>query len=54
MEPLRHAELQGKRLVLVDDVMTNGAMPEAATACLRQAGAAQMTTLAFARAESIH
>jgi predicted amidophosphoribosyltransferase len=42
---------KGKRLVLVDDVMTSGATLEAATACLGQAGAVHMTTLVFARAE---
>lgn len=52
VDPLHHSALQGKRLVLVDDVMTSGATLEAATACLRQAGAAHITTLVFARAEA--
>jgi ComF family protein len=52
VDPLHHSELLGKRLVLVDDVMTSGATLEAATACLRQAGAWHITTLVFARAEA--
>ncbi len=51
VEPLHRADIEGKRLVLVDDVMTSGASLAAATACLRQAGAAHITTLVFARAE---
>lgn len=51
VDPLHQAEIAGKRLVLVDDVMTSGASLAAAAACLRQAGAAHITTLVFARAE---
>jgi ComF family protein len=51
VDPLRTHEIDGKRLVLVDDVMTSGASLSAAAACLRQAGAAHITTLVFARAE---
>jgi ComF family protein len=49
--PLRTQELQGKRIVLVDDVMTSGATLSAAAASLRQAGAAHITAIVFARTE---
>jgi ComF family protein len=52
VEPLRVRDLKGKRIVLVDDVMTSGATLFAAAAALRQAGAAHITTLVFARTEA--
>ena len=52
VEPLRAMELQGKRVVLVDDVMTSGATLFAAAAALRQAGAAHITAIVFARTEA--
>jgi ComF family protein len=52
VEPLRAQELQGKRVLLVDDVMTSGATLFAAAVALRQAGAAHITALAFARTEA--
>jgi ComF family protein len=51
VDPLRAHELQGKRIVLVDDVMTSGATLFAAAAALRQAGAAHITAIVFARTE---
>lgn len=51
IDPLKKAEVEGKRLVLVDDVMTSGASLGAAAQCLRHAGAAHITALVFARAE---
>ncbi len=51
VDPLQHAVIQGKRVVLVDDVMTSGASLGAAARSVRQAGAAQVTGLVFARAE---
>lgn len=43
--------LQGRRLVLVDDVMTSGATLHAAARLLRTAGAAHITGLVLARTE---
>lgn len=51
VDPLQHAVIHGKRVVLVDDVMTSGASLGAAARSVRQAGAAQVTSLVFARAE---
>jgi ComF family protein len=52
VDPLKRDALQDKRVVLVDDVMTSGASLAAAANALRQAGAAHITGLVFARAES--
>lgn len=41
--------IEGKRLILVDDVITTGATIDAATAVLARAGAANVDVLAFAR-----
>jgi ComF family protein len=49
VEPLRAHELRGRRVVLVDDVMTTGASLHAAAMALRQAGAAHITALVLAR-----
>lgn len=51
VDPLRISGLQGKRLVLVDDVMTTGATLHAAARTLRQAGAATVSALVFARTD---
>jgi ComF family protein len=51
VDPLRQPELQGRRLVLVDDVMTSGASLFSAARELRRAGAAHITGLVFARTE---
>ena len=52
VEPLRADALRGKRVVLVDDVMTSGASLYAAAAVLRQAGVAHITGVVLARTEA--
>lgn len=51
VEPLRLTGLQGRQVVLVDDVMTSGASLFAAAQALRAAGAAGVTGVVFARTE---
>lgn len=51
VDPLRYAEIEGRRVVLVDDVMTSGASLFTAATSLRQAGAANVTAMVFARTE---
>ncbi|MGH8848058.1 MAG: ComF family protein, partial [Polaromonas sp.] len=51
VDPLRVAGLEGRRVVLVDDVMTSGASLFTATQALREAGAAHITALVLARTE---
>jgi predicted amidophosphoribosyltransferase len=51
IEPLHPGGLQGKRVVLVDDVMTSGASLFSAATTLRQAGVAHITGLVIARTE---
>ena len=48
-DPLRAAELAGRRVVLVDDVMTSGASVFAAAQALRDAGAAHVSAVVLAR-----
>lgn len=45
----RAAEVEGARVLLVDDVVTTGATVNAAAAALKEAGAAAVTVLAVAR-----
>ncbi|HEX5285513.1 MAG TPA: ComF family protein [Polaromonas sp.] len=49
VDPLRVAELEGRRVVLVDDVMTSGASVFTAAQALREAGAAHITAVVLAR-----
>ena len=51
VDPLRVAELQGRRVVLIDDVMTSGASIFTAAQALRDAGAGHITAVVLARTE---
>ena len=51
VEPLRAAQLRGKKVVLVDDVMTSGASLHTAARALRDAGVAHISALVLARTE---
>jgi predicted amidophosphoribosyltransferase len=44
--------LRGKKVVLIDDVMTSGASLHTAARVLREAGAAQVSALVLARTEA--
>jgi ComF family protein len=52
VEPLRAAQLRGKKVVLIDDVMTSGASLHTAARVLRQAGADKVSALVLARTEA--
>lgn len=49
VEPLRAGDVRGRRMLLVDDVMTTGASLGAAAQALRAAGAARVDALVLAR-----
>lgn len=51
LEPLQIHRVRGKRVVLLDDVMTSGASLHAAARVLRGAGVAHTTALVLARTE---
>jgi ComF family protein len=51
VEPLRADAVRGRRVVLVDDVMTSGASLFAAAGVLRLAGAAHLTAVVLARTD---
>lgn len=51
VEPLRAAEVRGKAVMLIDDVMTSGASLHAAAKVLRQAGARRVAAAVVARTE---
>lgn len=52
VEPLRAQDIRGKRVVLIDDVMTSGASLFTAARVLRQAGAAHISAIVLARTEA--
>jgi ComF family protein len=51
LDPLRPDAVRGKRVVLIDDVMTSGASIHAAARVLRDAGAARVTAIVLARTD---
>ena len=51
VDPLRAAALAGRRVVLVDDVMTTGASLHEAARAVRSAGATHIAALALARTD---
>jgi ComF family protein len=52
--PERRAEIQGRRVILVDDVLTSGATTDACAQALLRAKAAQVDVLVFARVVEAH
>ncbi|MDB5897179.1 MAG: hypothetical protein JWP41_781 [Ramlibacter sp.] len=52
IEPLRAAELRGRAVLLVDDVMTSGSSLHAAALALRQAGARRVCAVVLARTDA--
>jgi predicted amidophosphoribosyltransferase len=49
VDPLAAGQLQGRRVMLVDDVMTTGASLAAAATALLEAGARSVSALVIAR-----
>jgi ComF family protein len=54
IDPLRVPELNGRRVLLVDDVMTSGASIFTAAEVLRSAGAANVSAVVLARTPQPH
>src|SRR3954471_11490650 len=52
--PDRMADIQGRRVVLIDDVLTSGATSDACARALLRAKAAQVDVLVFARVVETH
>jgi adenine/guanine phosphoribosyltransferase-like PRPP-binding protein len=51
MKAFRARPVQGKRILLIDDVMTTGATATACALALKRAGAARVALLTVARAD---
>ena len=49
VDPSAKAEVAGRRLIVIDDVLTSGATSDACARALLRAGAAQVDVLLFAR-----
>jgi ComF family protein len=54
VSPDRAAEIQGRHVILVDDVLTSGATVDACARSLLRAKAAQVDVLVFARVVDTH
>lgn len=54
VDPLRRAAIEGRRVVVIDDVMTTGATLHAAAHALRQAGAEHVCAIVVARTSVRH
>ena len=52
VDPLHAADIRGRRIVLVDDVMTSGASLHTAARVLREAGATHISAVVLARTEA--
>jgi ComF family protein len=52
--PERRAEIHGRRVILIDDVLTSGATADACARALLRAKAAQVDVLVFARVVDAH
>jgi predicted amidophosphoribosyltransferase len=50
----RQSEVQGRRVILIDDVLTSGATVDACARALLRAKAAQVDVLVFARVVDTH
>jgi ComF family protein len=54
VDKARRAEIQGRRVILIDDVLTSGATVDACARALLRAKAAQVDVLVFARVVDAH
>jgi predicted amidophosphoribosyltransferase len=50
----RSADIEGRRVVLIDDILTSGATTDACARALLRARAAQVDVLVFARVVDTH